>query len=898
MSHDRRLIEDLIPVEAINEVARRERIGHAALHPRKLHLWRARQPLAASRAAVYATLVRAEDTDEHARSPAYFRALCRWGASDTAITDAHKRVLAANGGDPPKVLDLFAGGGAIPLEAARLGCEATAVELNPVAHLIELCMLDYPQRFGPSLADDVRRYGERWVERTWQRVGHLYPRLVPEGANPRPRLGEEGEREDRAAGRPIAYLWTRTVPCPNPAVDAHDVLLVRQTWLAKKKGRMAALRPQVDREALSVSWEVVEADTAEGLGFDPAAFSKRGASTCLICGAAVDGAYIKAQGCAGRMGITALAAVVLKPSGRGRDYLAVGEYPQPSLEDCEAVLARLDVEPPEEQLLDKDTLNIKVPLYGLTRFRDLFTPRQLATLCAFAQGVRETYEEMRAEGMEEKRAEAVASYLALVVSRISDRSSNLCRWDTKNQSLTNANAQKALHMVWDFAETNPFGSGAGVAQSYVDNVAAIVRQLAGAGGRVEVHRVSAAQVPHHDGTFDAVITDPPYYANVSYADLSDFFYVWLKRSVGFLFPEHFDGELTPKRREAIVAPYRHEGDKVAAREFYEREMAAAFREAHRVLKPGAPLVCVYAHKTTLGWASLVEALRQARFLITEAWPLDTEMPERSGGQGTASLASSIYLIARRRDTDEVGDYATVRRELDEVVAERLERLSAAGVTGSDLIIATIGAGLRPFTRYAAVELPNGEELPAKAFLEEVQAKVLGEVLAKVHGLADGVGTIDPATRYYVLARYSYGYADVDFDEANNLARTAGVELDGDLRQARPALAHLGKGKVHLADYEERGDEPTLGLVPEGDGSARIIDQLHGLLWRASHQPAAVHAYLLEARPDPQKLRLVAQALQGKGLSEQGEQKPAEARACERLLGAWRTLVEDNLLTTS
>jgi putative DNA methylase len=894
VTDDRRLIEDLIPVEAINEVGQREKIGHAATHPRKLHLWWARRPLAAARAAVYATLVREEDVPDEARSAEYFRALCRWGASEMAIADARQRVLAAHGGEPPRVLDLFAGGGAIPLEAARLGCDATAVELNPVAHLIELCMLDYPQRFGPSLADDVRRYGERWVERAWERVGHLYPpvRDVEPG-----QLGmDEGDgRTARAAGRPIAYLWTRTVRCPNPALDAHEVPLVRQTWLAKKKGRMVALRPEVDRERLTVDWEVVEAASAEGLGFDPAAFSKRGHSTCLVCGASVDGDYIKAEGRAGRLGITPLAAVVVKASGRGRDYLAVGDYPQPSEEKCEAVLQGLEVEPPEEQIQSNDTLNFKVPLYGLTRFRDLFTPRQLATLCAFAQGVRETHEEMCAEGMGEKRAEAVAACLGLVIGRLADYVSTLCQWHNTIQKTNHTFARQALPMVWDFSEVNPFARASGSVDKYLDETAAIIAGLGDTGRRVEVHRTSAAQLPHHDGTFNAVITDPPYYDNISYADLSDFFYVWLKRSVGFLFPEHLDGELTPKRREAIMAPYRHSGDKAAAREFYEQEMAAAFREAHRVLKPGAPLVCVYAHKTTLGWASLVEALRQARFLITEAWPLDTEMPERSVGQGTASLASSIFLVARRRDTDEVGQYADVRRELDDVIAERLDRLTAAGVAGSDLVIAAIGAGLRPFTRYASVELPNGEELPAVAFLDEVQQKVLNAVLGRVHGLADGVGAIDAATRYYVFARYSYGYADVDFDEANNLARTAGIELD-DLKRSSPPLAEIGKGRVHLVDYSERGSLPELGLVPDGDGQARVIDVLHGLLWRAANQPAALRGYLDEARPDPQKLRLVAQALQGKGLRAEGENKPAEAQACERLLGAWRTLVEDNLLS--
>jgi putative DNA methylase len=661
MSDDRRIIEDVIPVEAISEVAQREKIGHAATHPRKLHLWWARRPLAAARAAVYATLVLADDTPPEARSAEYFRELCRWGASENAIADARKRVLAANGGAPPRVLDMFAGGGAIPLEAARLGCEATAVELNPVAHLIEKCMLEYPQRFGPSLADDIRTWGERWVARAWERVGHLYPPVRKQGENGALFGSDEGSRAAaRAAGRPIAYLSTRTVPCPNPAYGPHHVALVRQTWLAKKKNHSVALRPVVDRNALSVSWEVVRATDSDGLGFDPAGFSSRGRSTCLVCGAVVDGNHIKAEGRAGRMGIAPLAAVMVKEGGRGRDYLAVGEFPLPNVAACEDVLKGLDVAPPEEMIVDTYRQAILTPLYGLTRFRDLFTPRQLATLCAFAQGAGEIHHEMVNDGMETGRAEAVSAYLGLALDRVVDRSSTLCRWETSNQTLMNTYARQALPMVWDFAEANPFGSAAGQASEYVNNAAQIAMDLAHVGSQTEIHRASATQLPALSGSFDAVITDPPYYDNISYADLSDFFYVWLKRSIGFLFPEHLGGALTPKRREAVMASHRHGGDRTAAREFYEHEMASAFAEAHRVLKPGAPLVCVYAHKTTLGWSSLVEALRRARFAITEAWPLDTEMPERSRGQNSSTLASSIFLVARRRDGDEVGDVGVVR----------------------------------------------------------------------------------------------------------------------------------------------------------------------------------------------------------------------------------------------
>lgn len=894
MSDDRRLIEDLIPVAAINEVAQREKIGHAKTHPRKLHLWWARRPLAAARAAVYATLVRAESLPASARSAEFFGALCRWGVSDATIAEARERVLANNGGKPPKVLDMFAGGGAIPLEAARLGCEATAVELNPVAHLIELCMLDYPQRFGPSLADDIRAWGERWVAAAWERVGHLYPPVDEEQEVAGEQLDFDKGEAPSEGRRPIAYLWTRTVRCPNPSLDEHLIPLVRQTWLAKKKGRYVALRPHVDKAELTVGWELVESGSADTLGFDPAGFSKRGKATCFVCGTSVDADYVRIEGKAGRLGIAPLAAVMVHPSGRGRNYLPAPSYDLPDEGDCQAVLDELDVGPPGEEMAAADNRRFSPPIYGLTRFRDLFTPRQLPTLCALAQGVREQYESMVADGMEPKRAEAVCCYLGLVLNRVVDRSSSLCRWDNPYQKTANTYARQALPMVWDFAETAPFENASGSIGTYVDEAARIVaEQLGPIGTRTKVLRTSATQLPEHDAAYDAVITDPPYYDNISYADLSDFFYVWLKRSVGFLYPEHLFGELTPKRREAIVAPYRHDGDKVQAREFYEAEMEAAFREAHRVLKPEAPLVCVYAHKTTLGWAALVEALRRAGFTITEAWPLDTEMPDRAIGQGTASLASSIFLVARRRSADRVGVYGDVVADLDRIITERLERLSDAGVSGSDLVIATIGAGLQAFTRYSSVELPNGEEVPAESFLEDVQSRVLNAVLGQIHGLSNGVGAIDPATRYYVIARYSFGYANVEFDEANNLARSAGVELD-ELTDGRAPLAKVSKGKVHLRDYSERGEEPELGIA--GDGAdPPLIDVLHGLLWRASRHRDELGDYMVQAAFEPNKLRLVAQALQGRALRAEGEDKPPEAQACERLLGAWKTLVEENLM---
>lgn len=375
-----------------------------------------------------------------------------------------------------------------------------------------------------------------------------------------------------------------------------------------------------------------------------------------------------------------------------------------------------------------------------------------------------------------------------------------------------------------------------------------------------------------------------------FADLSDFFYVWLKRSVGWLWPDDLGGELTPKRNEAVVALNRHHGDRHEARDFYEHQMGAAFAEAHRVLKPDAPMVCIYAHKTTLGWSTLVDALRSAGFVITEAWPLDTEMPERSIGQGTASLASSIFLVARKRPDDAgVGEESDVLAELDGIVHERLARLSDAGVTGSDLVIAAVGAGLRALTRYDRVEQDNGEELPSERFLAVVQNRVLDAIFG-------GLAGADAPTRFYVAAQFSYGYGTVPFAEANNLGWMTGVELDGahGLTSGARALLHKAGSSVGLLDFEERGEFHGLGLPTEDGQPAPVIDVAHGVLWRAEHHPAELRAYLAQVAVDPSLLRSVVQALAGKALrSGSADAKPREAAAAERALGSWRRLVEDH-----
>lgn len=948
MPTDRRLIEDFIPIREISAEASREksiRKGHIST----LHLWWARRPLVAARAAVYAALVPAPQTPEERKQ--YERemiALCKWEVSDAALKQARERILAANGGVPPKVLDMFAGGGAIPLEALRLGCEAYAVDLNPVAHLIELCTLVYPQQYGPKLAEEVERWGKWVLERVKEEIGDLYPAIPTTGgqetesaqqqdmfAATTPGAASSASSKRKAQGSaltPVAYLWTRTVRCPNPSCGA-TVPLVRQTWLAKKAGRYVALKMHTDGRSTTndqlpplsetnrtatqeqritekrVRFEVVTATTEDGLGFDPAGFSERGNALCPFCGSTVSNDYVKIEGKAGRMATQPMAVVCTRRGKQGKVYLSADELNPALLPDDAAIRRRIEqlcaetgLTVPDEAIFTGDSRAFFSHLYGLDTFGRLFTSRQILMLLSFCKWVNNVYAEMLRSNVDEGLARAINSYLAFGVSKVANRSSALGIWDSGYEKLASPVARGTLPMTWDFPESNPLGEGSG---NWEDNLRFTIDALVAAQNTghksADVLRTNAQRSNLPDGYYDAVVTDPPYYDNIPYSHLSDYFYVWLKRSIGFLYPEHFSGEITPKKQEAVAEPARFKGDRRKAREQYEQMMQNAFNEAHRVLKPEAPLVCVYAHKTTAGWSALTTSLRKARFVITEAWPLDTEL--KTGYRGLrASFASSIFMVARRREHDAIGNYVRdVRPQLHAIVKERVGTLRALGISGADLVIACVGAGLRAYTQYARVELPNGDELDASAFLDEVQRAVLEVILADVMGVEEaGVSAVDKISQYYVLARYQYGMAAVDFDEANVLARGVGVELDGPraLTSGPNPLVKKTKTTIEWRDYRARGADEHLGLL---DGQeAPLIDVLQRLLWLNDNHPANIPKFLMEARPDVARLKLVAEALGGKGLAAEPspgaarDERTEEQKAIGRLLPAWRRVVEEQV----
>jgi putative DNA methylase len=898
--NDRRLIEDYLPVDTLNAIAGKEK-----LNPRHyvslVHYWPARRPISACRAAIYAALVGAPgSSEERAR---FVERLAAYDVDPTVVAKAADEIRAFHAGRTPKVLDMFAGGGAIPLEAARLGCEAHAIDYNPVAHLIELCTLVYPQRFGAGLATDVERWGKIVLERLKAEVGDLYPKVqVPSSSQVSEQLellGSSNGVAPRAECEPVAYIWVRAVPCRKPGCDA-VVPLVRQSWL-RKKGIFVAAVPKPKNRGRQIEWGIASGNSLRDLGLSDSQQTGSGEAACLVCATPVPATYVKE--CSAERKLSEILAAVVIDGGRSKVYLPPASAGP--ISEAGAMLTRASevahsagFELPNEGLVGK--LRDQLPNYGYERFGDLFTPRQLVTLVALAKQVRDAHNKMVQEGMDAERARAVTTYLGMAFGRLVVCFNKFSRWEGNDQITRGAiGDRQALKMIYDFSEINPFADTAGCLPFAIRNEVSAIKRLAASGNPAVVSRANAEKLFYEDATFDAIITDPPYYSSIFYADLSAFFYVWLRRIAGDLYPEHFATPLPPKRREAVAQPSEYGGDEERANEHYRQMMERSFCEARRVMKPGAPLVCVYAHKTTEGWASLIKALVPAGLMVTEAWPIQTESAGRMNTLKAAALSDSIFFVARRRESSKTGEYETeVRPELEQIARERVATLwqDGKGIGGADLLMAAVGAGLRAYTQFARVERANGEEVTAEEYLREVEGVVLDTMLEEVFGMSKaGVSAVDPLTRFYVLWRFAYRESSIEAGEAFVFCYPQAIEIDGPsgISGPLPKLVEKSGKTFKVRTFEDRGNDESLG-VPEDGVSRPTIDTLHRLLWLVENAPAQITAYLRRVNPNLEQLRLVAQALRGpvlKRVDSLAGSLTAELSALTKLTDNWRSVVE-------
>lgn len=904
---ERRLIEDFLPLDVLNAIASKEK-----LHPRRyvalVHYWPARRPITACRAAIYAALTPAPYTDaERDQAASFVSKLAAYQPDPRTVSEARERIRNFHRGKTPKVLDLFAGGGTIPLEAARLGCESHAVDYNPVAHLIELCTLVFPQTFGPSLADDFQRWSALILDRMWEEVGDLYPPLdLPrtDEVLDQAQLFGYGNLRHSGEADPVAYIWARTVPCRRPGCRA-PVPLVRQSWLRKKGGAIAAVPRIEDGERLC--WDIVTGSSARAVARQTEQTGS-GQAVCVACNTPANSEHVKAMAVAGRMG-ESLAAVVAalppkKPKAKTRYKVYLAPDPialqlENGLEQrLRSVETELDCSCPEETLQGK--LRDQLPAYGIETFRELFTTRQLLVLFTLIKHIRCARAEMLSDGMPDDRARALTTFFAMAFGRFVIMFNKFSRWEPKDQITRGAiGDRQALKMIYDFSDISPFAATTGSLPFALDREAFCIRELAKVRNTSTVVRGNAEKLYYDDETFDAVITDPPYYSSIYYADLSAFFYVWLKRLVGDLYPEHFALPVPPKRREAVAQPSEHGGDADKAKEHYERLMRNSLAEARRVLKPGGPLVCVYAHRTTEGWATLIRALVGAGMTVTEAWPVQTESRGRVNALGAAALSDSIFFVARRREQGGIGQYELeVEPELHRIARERVKTLwnGGKGIGGADLLMAAVGAGLRAYTRFAQVNYANGEPVSAEAYLRDVEGVMLNVILDEIFGLQSAaVAGVDSISRFYILWRFTYREASVEAGDAYVFCYPQGIEIDGPtgLTGNAPKLVEKSGSKFRVRNYTERGGDEALGISADGP-SAPLVDVLHRLLWLLDERPALVPMYLEVARPNREQLRMVTQALSAPilGRSEALEMSPtAELSALSRLNANWRSIVD-------
>ena len=911
--NDRRLIEDYLPVDWLSAEASGE--PRTKGHISTLHLWRARRPLVACRAAIYSALVQAPDSaEEREDQDRFLKSLCQWGAPPSIVQQARRRI-GRDRTAVPRVLDLFAGGGAIPLEALRLGCDAYALDLNPVAFLILKATCEYPQRFGRAVSGEVRRWAERVAERARVATADFYPKIpTPDAlqAAAKARTILDGTTEALHTLTPFVFLWARTVPCPNPQCRA-VVPLYRQTWLRKKSTGYIALRPFPRPSRGRVEFGVVSASAPTGLGFDPAEGMRGTATRCLCCGSAVSARYVRGHGTDEGFGQQLLCVICVNPFDTGKLYLTDDSWidqeegRQHAAEERAMALEReLGVATMDAVIPPTGNAGLatgKSYLYGIERFRDAYTPRQRAVLLELVKQIRVAHQEMLREGVETGRAEAITVYLALWMSRLTDRFNCLARWNNVGEKVESLTSMKRIAMTWDYPEVNVFAGSSGSWQSALGYVTAVIEREADAGQPATVLRGSATRLASaglDESSFDAVITDPPYYDNESYSELSDTFYVWLQPALRHIFPEHFASQLTPKRQECVAAAYRQGGTEEAAYQHFEASLAAALGEARRVLKPDGILTLVYAHRTTAGWATLVNALRDAGFEVTEAWPVETEAKSRAAHQGDAALRSSIFIVARPRLVARTGSYEDdVEPSLHRIASERVRSLwnRGNGLGGADLLMASVGAGLQPYTRFRRVEYANGEEMPPEAFLREVEGVVLGSMLKEIFDLPrSGVAAVDQVTRFYVLWRFTYGATEIEAGDAFVFCYPQNIELDeaSGLVGTAPALVEKNGSNVRVRTFAERGGDGDLGL-PANGRPAPLVDALHRTLWLVENGPGELSAYLKLARPNQEKPRLVAQALAGPVLTARPTTEnefSEELSALHRLIANWRAIMDE------
>lgn len=813
----KKLIEVAMPLEAINDGCLQEKNPFLKGHPRSTHLWWVRRPLAAARAVIFAQMV--DDPSSHpeefptleeqaAERERLFKIIGQitdWNNlhNDRVMQEARDEIMKSwkytcrdhqgeansavlyNPEELPAFHDPFAGGGGIPLEAQRLGLSSNASDLNPVAVTINKAMIELPYKFdgcnpvnpdastilndkwegASGLQDDVRYYGQWMLRKARQKIGHLYPNVQDENGN---------------SHKVIAWIWTRTGKCSNPACGC-NMPFASTFVLSTKKGKEAWVEPIVVGK--EVEFRIHKGKCPKDKETNK--YGRGAIFKCPACGEMTTDEYVKSLAMEGKLGEQLMAIVA--DSKNGRLYLPANNIH----------VAAADVERPENYPKGEMPTNprwFSPPSFGMVEFYQLFTNRQLTAMCTFCDLVAMAQAEIIKDGGDVDYAHAVAVYLACGLSQLSRYSCTICGWNKTNENVAQAFGRQAIPMVWDFAESNPLEGSLNIT-STIEWPAAVIESL-GVAGKAQQADAQTQRIT--DGK--VVSTDPPYYDNIGYADLSDFFYVWLRQSLKDIYPEMFSTMLVPKAEELVATPYRH-GGKDAAEEFFLDGMSCAMSNLAQQAHPDYPVTIYYAFKqsdteddgvSSTGWATFLEAVVNAGFQLTGTWPIRTERTKGLKGSVNA-LASSIVLVCRKRSDDAQqitrrNFVAALRREL----RPALRNLQESNIAPVDLAQSAIGPGMAVFSRYKKVLEADGSRMPVKSALQ-----IINEEIDLFFN--DQVGDMDAASRFCIDLYIQNAFNDIRFGDADILARAKGTSVAS---MVSHGSVYAKSGVVHLVDRTE------------------------------------------------------------------------------------------------
>ncbi len=819
----RSLIEDWFPVKEVSEEAKKEKPGRAPIF--ELHYWWTRKPLIVSRATVLGALLPSDKISHKefikllGNPPGKQRRCYHLNLDNNQLSFLRKTYKEVWGTEEPLILDSMAGGGSIPFEGSRVGAKSIGIEYNPVGYLILKATIEYPQKYGSKLAEDVEKWGSWVLKKVKDEIGDLYP--------------------EHEKGPVSAYLWYRAIECPK----CNLYIPLASHWVLSTRNKVV-LKLNIPEIKNDVTADIIYLSELKRKEFDPSQGTiRRSTVECPRCKNTIGAKSIKAMGKQNKIKHKLL-AVVVRQRNRGKIYEKPTDNDENAIENAEKILQKKWQEFVKEGLICEEAISeyekraIYVQPYGIDKWYKLFNSRQLLAHLTFTHYIRQAREEILQEclkkGMDNKAAKeytkAIMTYLALTLDKLLSFNSSLTIWSKDRETIAHIFSYRGISMVWNYVEVNPFIDASGTWISALRDVTNSIRFASSKGVNPSIALYgSAITLPYKDESFHAVIVDPPYYDDVPYGELSDFWYVWLKRILVEDYPEVFSTQLVPKDEEIDFNPGRH-GSEEASRVIYETLLRKSFSELKRVLRKNGIGVIIFAHSSSEAWESVINALLDAGFYVTATWPVRTET-EAGVLRQRAAFLSSILIVVRKREGDTTTWFEELKPELRKRIWERLtEFYDNYKLSGGDLFIASIGPAIEVFGKYSSIKSYTGETVPISKVLNEMRALTTDYVFEKLANEPGIASKVDAATRFYVVARWTYTFRDKDgkwktsmpFDEARKLAISLGTSLDS-LENSYKILK-IEKGSVLILNVVDREHEQIIDL--RRPKSNCLLDALH------------------------------------------------------------------------